>query len=398
MRGSDVALFLALTVGFFVLTAPVWERRRDDRPGARSSRRRLTVFWPGVVATALGGVAFFVSLGLRAFARSELGIEDPERGAIDVVAVAFSLLVIAPFDESLRVAAVVYPLRSRGLKRPYDGMRLAIGAAVGFATLEAARRLWGAPIGGLLAARVALDSIAHVSLSSLWGFAVARQRRRTVGGPGFGRTFLAAVVFGGIATHLLLVRGPIATWAAVPLVLSGVLTSLVARRDLLRITEQPKKKRRFSQILRVNAPSIEELERALLRRPDRPVMLRWIVFGAFVTIGVLLTMVAGSVLLGHRTGVDFAAVDEAASFDQSAAPLVLLGTAILCAFPFSGYLVARASAAKSVLEPALSASVAIVSLMVLLGLAAPIAVVFGLALAPVAFALACTGAWVGLER
>lgn len=389
MGGLDVALLALVVLGPFALLAPALER--DPKTG------RVVLFSAGIAATISGAAAFGVSFLLRHLVTGKLGIEEPVGGRVDIVAVAFALLVVAPLDETLRVLAVVMPLRSRSLKRPYDGMRLAIGAAIGFATGEALRRLWGQPLPWLDATRVALDTIIHVALSGLWGFAIARQRRRTIGGPGFGRTFLAAVVFGGVATHLLLGRGSIALWAAVPLVVSGALTALVARRDLLRISEAPRK-RRLPRILRVNAPSIEQLERALLRKPERPVMLRWIVFGAFVTVGVLMAMLAGSILLGHRTGVDFAAVDEAAAFERSAPPLVLLGSGTLSAFPFSGYLVARASLARSVLEPALGASVAIVGLVVLLGLAAPIAVVFGLAVAPVAFFLACLGAWVGLER
>jgi hypothetical protein len=127
-------------------------------------------------------------------------------------------------------------------------------------------------------------------------------------------------------------------------------------------------------------------------------MLRWIGFGALVTIGVLTALLAGSVALGRNTGVDFAAVDQAEAFQRSAPPLILLGTAAFAAFPISGFLVARASSAHGVLEPALGASIAILGIVVLLGLAAPVAVVFGLALAPVAFALACAGAWAGLER
>jgi hypothetical protein len=194
----------------------------------------------------------------------------------------------------------------------------------------------------------------------------------------------------------LFASGPMAIWAALPLVVSGVLIALLARRDLLRMSEDRRRGKR--RALRVDAPSIEELERALLQKPERPVMLRWILLGAFVTTGVLTSMIAGSVALGHNTGVDFAAVDNAASFEKSAPPLVLLGTGSLGAFPIAGYLVARASAARSVLEPALGSSVAIFGVVVLLGLAAPVAVVFGLALAPVAFALACAGAWIGLER
>lgn len=362
-----------------------------DRTG-----KKVAPFTPGILATATGALTFFVSLLVRGLAEERLGVSEAKETAGDVVAIAFSLFVLAPFDEALRVASVFYPLRSKSLKRPYDGMRLAIGASAGFAAMATARHLLSVPAEPLYAVRVVLDAAAHISLSGLWGFAIARQRRRTIGGPGFGRTFLAAIAFGGIASHLLLARSAIAMWAAIPLVASGVLTSLVARRDLLKMSEAPTKKPARSSRLR--APSIEELERALLRRPDRPVMLRWILFGALVTVGVLLTMLAGSVVLGHRTGVDFSAVDDAASIDQSAPPLILLGAAILTAFPFSGYLVARAAAARSVLEPALGASVAIIVIVVLLGLAAPIAVVFALALAPVAFALACTGAFLGLER
>jgi len=39
---------------------------------------------------------------------------------------------------------------------------------------------------------------------------------------------------------------------------------------------------------------------------------------------------------------------------------------------------------------------AIVGTLVMLGLAAPVALVFALAFAPIAFGLACAGAWVGI--
>ena len=63
-----------------------------------------------------------------------------------------------------------------------------------------------------------------------------------------------------------------------------------------------------------------------------------------------------------------------------------------------GYLVARASAARSVLEAAIGAGLAIAGTLVLLGLAAPLAVVFAVAFAPVAFGLACAGAFFGMAR
>jgi len=71
---------------------------------------------------------------------------------------------------------------------------------------------------------------------------------------------------------------------------------------------------------------------------------------------------------------------------------------VLLAFPLAGYLVARASSAHSVLEPALAAGAALAALVAMLFLTAPLGVLFALAVAPLAFGLACGGAWIGLER
>jgi hypothetical protein len=83
---------------------------------------------------------------------------------------------------------------------------------------------------------------------------------------------------------------------------------------------------------------------------------------------------------------------------RSATPLMLLGTAVLLAFPTSGYLVARASGSPSVLEPALANLLALAAMVTILALTAPIAVLFALAVAPVALGLSCAGAWIGLEE
>jgi hypothetical protein len=61
----------------------------------------------------------------------------------------------------------------------------------------------------------------------------------------------------------------------------------------------------------------------------------------------------------------------------------------------SGYLSAKASNLPTLLEPALASGLAILFMLVLLGLAAPVALVFALAFSPIAWALACAGAWVG---
>ena len=84
-------------------------------------------------------------------------------------------------------------------------------------------------------------------------------------------------------------------------------------------------------------------------------------------------------------GLDFSAVDQAESSPHAVGPLVLLAAALLLAFPIAGYLVTKASNSDGVLEPALGAALAIVAVLVLLGMAAPVALVLALAFAPIAF-------------
>lgn len=138
--------------------------------------------------------------------------------------------------------------------------------------------------------------------------------------------------------------------------------------------------------------------REALLHSERPILARWIGFGALVTVGVITAMLVGAVALGNTFGVDFSAIDRAEGAKAVAVPLVLLGSAALLAFPVAGYLIARASGAHSMIEPAIAAGLAILGTLVLLGLAAPISVVFALAFAPIAFGLACAGAWVGMTR
>ena len=136
--------------------------------------------------------------------------------------------------------------------------------------------------------------------------------------------------------------------------------------------------------------------REALSPVDHRLMVRWILIGAFVTLGLVIALLGVAVVLGHRLGVDFSLANE--SDVRSSGPLILLGAAVLLAFPIAGYLVAKASAAHSVLEPALAAGLALAALVAMLFMTAPIGVLFALAVAPLAFGLACGGAWIGLER
>ena len=378
--------FVCLIVAPLLLLAPLTDRDRE--------KGGYALFLPGVLAMFLGTTGFAIVLGITRVVGEFVSMGP---GPPDVVGTAFELLIRAPLEETARALAVLLPLRSRRLRRPYDAMRLGVGASLGFTLPDAFLRAADRPSDSWLVVALIAHVSVHVALSALWSFAIGRERRRRLGGRSFARAFVLAVVFGGLASHLMFERGRLALSAALPLVVSAIIAALIARRDLLRLSEAVPKKR-LSRLLRVRTPSIEELEEALLRKPDRPLLVRWIAFGSLVTTGVLVTCLAGSIVMGQRSGVDFSTIDSGTDFDKALPPLILLGVATLLAFPISGFLVAKASAARSVLEPALASSTAIVLILVLLGLAAPVAIVFGLAIAPPAFALACAGAFVGLDR
>src|SRR5690606_22470299 len=103
-----------------------------------------------------------------------------------------------------------------------------------------------------------------------------------------------------------------------------------------------------------------------------------------------------AVIIGHRIGIDFAAADEGDV--RANGPLVLLGAAVSSAFPVAGYLVAKASGTRSLIEPAFGAALSLVAFVIALTLAAPITVVSALPRLAVAIALTCVGAWFGLGR
>jgi hypothetical protein len=112
----------------------------------------------------------------------------------------------------------------------------------------------------------------------------------------------------------------------------------------------------------------------------------------------MLALVVLAVWTGHRVGLDFSAIERDDTTTRAIAPLVLMTVAVLAAFSVSSYLITKACSSDSLLEAVLASMVAILAVLVMLGFATPVALVFALAFAPVAFALACTGAWFGLGR
>jgi hypothetical protein len=190
--------------------------------------------------------------------------------------------------------------------------------------------------------------------------------------------------------------------AVPPLLTLLAVAYVAARRAIAReVARRPASRRPGSDRPRSSRPgwseppSLRYVWQALEPR-QAPLMLHWIVLGTLVTAGVGLVALGVALYTGHWLGLDFAAADEADV--SSNVPLVFLAIAVGLAFPAAGYLVARASGTKSVLEPALVASLAVFGAVLFLSVTTPIAAVFALALTPIAFILASAGAWLGIGR
>jgi len=332
---------------------------------------------------------------------------DPTTGQGGTVTLlVYAVLIIAPLEMGLCTLAVwpfwrLRRLRMRaGLSRTLEireGVGFATSAALGFGTARSAVYLLAATPGWLSLLRACLWPLVFATLCALWGYVLGRHAQRGMRGRRFSSTWLAAVVLSAVADQVTFRRGAAAMLALIPLMAFMLGFSLVIWRDLQGREGGSSGGKLSSIIASAPAPSLETIRDAF-RRQDRPLTLRWIAFGALVTTGVITAGLVGSVWLGHELNLDFAAVDAVEVGAEAMAPVALLGTGILIAFPISGYLLARASGTQSVLEPAVASSLAMVLVMVLLGMMAPVSVVFAVAFAPIGFALTCVGAWVGMEN
>lgn len=367
-----------------IVALAFFARRESER------KRRLAIVGAAAVGLVVGAV---VHVGLRVVSAS-MGL-DPSGRPDDLVALAFGFLFAGPLEQAALAGSTLPTLRSAYNDSPSAAFRFVLATAVGLLVAKAAILGASHEPSALLVARVWTMGVGEVALAGMWGFVLAVTRRRTLGGTGFGAAWVAAVVFGGAIDHLLFLRGDGALVAAVPLATFTASVALFLGRSVSR-TPKPAPRERRSRYLRAPPPSLSALRDAL-RRSERPILFGWVFFGALVTVGVVTTSFAAAVFFGHRLGVDFAAVDRSRGGADAAAPLVLLGVGLLGGFPVAGFLIARASRSATVMEAALAAGIAIIAFAVLLGAAAPVALVFAIAGAPIAFALACVGAWTGLR-
>lgn len=327
------------------------------------------------------------------------GIADQLGNLASPTSLLFVILFSAPLEEALKVGAAWPAFRSGQFDAAFDGVLYSTASATGFASLEAALVLGNTHVTAGLVARTFLILVAQPLAASYWGYALGKVRRTRTPTVQFTLLWFAATFLHGLLEHLTASRSAAAMVAAIPLLAAMALVFWWITRDLLgasgRATGVPSSASRF--VASLHPPSLQAVRQAV-HRADRPVLVHWIGLGALTTTGVILAMLIAAIGIGRFLGFDFSVLDRADSSANVTAPLVLLIGATLTAFPIAGYLVARASHTDGVLEPALAAAVAIVAVLIMLGLAGPVALVLALAVSPIAFALACGGAWVGLGK
>jgi hypothetical protein len=337
------------------------------------------LFGGGIV---VGVATIFAERAILAFTELSIEVSSASGGSGSALVALFFL--VAPLEEAAKVVVIWPTVLTKKLDGPGMGVTFAVCAALGFCTAETALFLWSGQPTGLRLVRALVGIPAHAFCAGMWGYALGHRVRK--GSRWFGPAWVLAVLVHGLYDHIVFGRGPGLLVIALPMLIAMGLVTWSALRDIAP-SEGP-------HSLRIPEPPSLRTVRRVLRRSEEPLMFRWIVLGAFVNVGMVFVCIALAVVAARRLGIDLSLADE--SDMRSNGPLLLLGGAILPAFPIAGYLIARASGSHGVLEPAFAAALAIGSTVALLSVTAPPAVIFALAIAPVAFGLACGGAWFAL--
>jgi RsiW-degrading membrane proteinase PrsW (M82 family) len=346
---------------------------------------------------ALGALLAIAVLALEQRAARWTGLGELEGRASEAGALIFLFALVAPVREAAKVAATWPAFRSRHFDEPYDGLVYSASSALGFATVEVAWILREHTVSGLWLLRALLSLPANVFFACAWGYALGRAKQKSDPGAVFPLTWLLATGLHGGYLYLLFGRRDATVLIALPVVVTMMVVVFFVARDLRRRPGAPshegaERMSRMSLLQTSAVPSFQAV-RAALRRSEEPLRARWILFGAFVTLGAMLGGLGAAVGVGHWARVDFSVVNERDV--STAGPVALIGSGLLAAFPLSGYLLAKAARVQSLLEPALATALAIFMTLLALGFTAPVGLLLGLSCAPIAWGLACVGAWVG---
>jgi RsiW-degrading membrane proteinase PrsW (M82 family) len=370
---------------------------------ARDARREPTSLVAGTFVLGAIAAALATPIILRAATLAGLDLHASLAGQSG--AIVFLFLVVAPLHEAAKVAAAWPTLLWKHLDEPYDGIVYAAASALGFSSVLTFVLLHAHPAGaadGLSVVRALLAMPAEIFLACLWGYALGQAKRRKRRASLFPGAFVVAVGIHGLYAYFIYGRGPGALLGVTPLLAAMGVIAWLLSRDLQRTAREHRRHGSRADFHDAShdgderpsfgPPSLSAV-RAALRRTDEPVKLGWIAYGSIVIIGGMIAGLCAGVLAAHVLHIDLSTVDE--HDVKAASPAILLGVGLLASFPTTGWLIARGAGVHTLLEPALSTVLALALTLVALGFVAPFAVVFALALSPVAWILSCIGAWAG---
>jgi RsiW-degrading membrane proteinase PrsW (M82 family) len=328
---------------------------------------------------------------IESIALGVLGVSLERESGASKAAIFTTLLLIAPLEEALKLLPVWFRYARHRIDNLSSGVLSALASAAGFAAVETAFIVY-ADSSTLNVARALLGIPAHLFFAAAWGYALGG--RSAARGQWFTVAWLLSTLLHGLYDHIVFGRGAALLVVVLPLLIAMAVTTWSALGEIMQ--RSPPSSRRHALLGNIpEPPSLKDVRKAL-KRPDRPLLLHWIGIGGLATLGMMLALFAAAVYAGHRLGFDFAITDEGDV--RSGVPIIVLGSAVLAAFPMATFLIARSSSATNVLEPVLGAVFAIALLLLVLAMTAPVALVSALTLAPAAFVLACAGAWLGLSR
>ncbi len=344
-----------------------------------------------ILLSLAGAAVALPILLLTSYVLDSLGWTTLVKTSGVATAIAATIAIIVPLEQAALVVVVWPWYRSHRLERLGTAISAGALAAAGFGLVESVAVTATATSAWVLT-RLSVNFITRVFSTAIWSscLAMSHARYRHF----FPLAWLLAVVLDGFLRHLQEGRGSGWQVVALPLLLAMLLGSWHVREKLLGERESVVFERHTRLGILVDPHGIGTM-RAAWHHAHRPALLHWIVGGAFVSFGANIFGVGAGIAVARLLRIDLSRVNET---DVGAmAPLALLGGAVLLSYPLAGYLTAKASEADSVFEPGVAALVSIIALTVLLSITAPVTIVLGLALAPVAFGLACLGAWLGLS-
>ncbi len=376
---------VALAVVPVAIAAVLWRRR-----GPQASV-------PSFTAAATMGVAALLAIAcslLEGVLWGWTGLSLEAAGGDASEALLSMFLFAAPLEEGAKVLAIWPLYRAHRIEDPRSGLILGVAAGLGFAAAEGSW-LVATSQDGFLIVRCLVGLPAHVLCAAVWGPTLGAR----LPSGWFSKSWVLAMLLHGLCDHLTFGRGPGVIVLTGPLLLTlgaiayGVFRKAAQHQAALDASLGAGEEIDWDELAEPH--SIREVWLAL--QPKRHgLTMRWVALSAAVTAGVALSALALGLYLGNAMGLDFASADE--TDIRSNGPLLFLATAVGLAFPTSGYLVARATGAQSAMEAGTGAALAVLGAVLMLSVTTPIAAIFTLALAPVAFALASAGAWFALGR